>query len=57
MTSRRAPAPDELCLVVAKQYFAFGRVKGLWWVRGTRPELRQVGLVSVPVVGAVAVGA
>ena len=34
---------------LAKQYFAFGRVKGMWWVRGTRPEVRQVGLVAIPV--------
>jgi len=36
---------------LAKQYFAFGRVKGMWWVRGTRPEPRQLGLVTVPVIG------
>jgi len=43
--------------LLAKQYFVFGRVKGMWWVRGTRPNARQAGLVAVPVVGAVAVGA
>jgi succinoglycan biosynthesis protein ExoA len=41
---------------LAKQYFAFGRVKGMWWVRGTRPNARQVGLIAVPVVGLAATG-
>jgi succinoglycan biosynthesis protein ExoA len=42
---------------LAQQYFAFGRVKGMWWVRGTRPETRQVALVAVPVAGVALVGA
>jgi glycosyltransferase involved in cell wall biosynthesis len=33
---------------LARQYFAFGRVKGLWWVRGQRPAPRQVALLLAP---------
>jgi succinoglycan biosynthesis protein ExoA len=37
---------------LARQYFSFGRVKGMWWVRGMRPGPRQLVLVLAPVVGA-----
>ena len=37
---------------LARQYFYFGRVKGMWWVRGDRPVPRQVALLMVPVAGA-----
>lgn len=33
---------------LARQHFYFGRVKGLWWVRGTRPEARQMAMVAGP---------
>ena len=33
---------------LARQYFAFGRVKGLWWARGMRPAPRQIVLVAAP---------
>lgn len=39
---------------LARQYFRFGRVKGMWWARGRRPAPRQVALVLAPV--AVGVG-
>ncbi len=42
---------------LAQQYFAFGRVKGMWWVRGTRPQPRQVALVAAPLVAVGVVGA
>lgn len=36
--------------LLARQYFSFGRVKGMWWVRGMRPTPRQTALVVAPVV-------
>ncbi|MGH9165981.1 MAG: glycosyltransferase [Acidimicrobiales bacterium] len=41
---------------LGRQYFCFGRVKGMWWARGRRPARRQVALVAAPValLGAVA---
>ncbi len=33
---------------LARQYYFFGRVKGTWWLRGTRPTPRQAGLLAVP---------
>jgi glycosyltransferase involved in cell wall biosynthesis len=39
--------------LLARQYFRFGRVKGLWWMRGQRPEPRQVALVAAPPLAAV----
>ncbi len=33
---------------LARQYYFFGRVKGTWWLRGTRPTPRQAGLMAVP---------
>lgn len=41
---------------LARQYFRFGRVKGMWWLRGQRPARRQVLLVAAPIAGAVVVG-
>lgn len=42
---------------LARQHFYFGRVKGLWWVRGTRPEARQVAMLAAPpVAGAALLG-
>lgn len=39
---------------LARQYFRFGRVKGMWWARGQRPARRQLALLAAPVtVGAV----
>lgn len=34
---------------LARQYFRFGRVKGMWWARGQRPAPRQVALLAAPV--------
>lgn len=34
--------------LLARQYFRFGRVKGMWWTKGQRPEPRQVALVVGP---------
>jgi hypothetical protein len=34
--------------LLGRQYFFFGRVKGLWWARGDRPAARQVALLVVP---------
>ena len=51
------PRPDLVSL--ARQYFFFGRVKGLWWARGRRPTARQLLLMAVPPValaGLVALG-
>ena len=33
---------------LARQHFYFGRVKGLWWVRGMKPEARQVAMLAAP---------
>ena len=38
--------------LLGRQYFFFGRVKGLWWVRGQQPVPRQVVLLSAPLVAA-----
>jgi glycosyltransferase involved in cell wall biosynthesis len=38
---------------LARQHFYFGRVKGMWWVRGQRPAPRQIGLVLAPLAGMV----
>jgi succinoglycan biosynthesis protein ExoA len=46
LDSRYLPRPDLASL--ARQHFYFGRVKGLWWVRGARPEGRQVALLAGP---------
>lgn len=37
---------------LGEQYFYFGRVKGMWWARGTKPVPRQVALLAAPVVAA-----
>lgn len=34
---------------LARQYFRFGRVKGMWWARGQRPSGRQAALLAAPV--------
>ncbi len=34
---------------LARQYFRFGRVKGMWWARGERPARRQLALLACPV--------
>ena len=34
---------------LARQYFRFGRVKGMWWARGQRPAGRQVALLAAPI--------
>lgn len=34
---------------LARQYFRFGRVKGMWWARGQRPAPRQIALMVSPV--------
>lgn len=34
---------------LARQYFRFGRVKGTWWARDTKPNGRQVGLLVAPI--------
>jgi hypothetical protein len=50
LVSGYLPRPDLVAL--GRQHFYFGRVKGLWWVRGTRPEPRQVVMLAgPPVVG------
>ncbi len=46
--------PRTSLAAVARQHFHFGRVKGLWWVRGTTPEPRQVVMLAAPPVGALA---
>jgi glycosyltransferase involved in cell wall biosynthesis len=38
---------------LARQHFYFGRVKGLWWARGTRPEARQLAMVAGPPVAGI----
>jgi glycosyltransferase involved in cell wall biosynthesis len=40
--------------LLGRQYFFFGRVKGLWWARGDKPAPRQVALLVVPVAAATA---
>lgn len=42
---------------LARQYFYFGRVKGLWWARGDRPTARQIVVLGLPLVGAAVVAA
>lgn len=44
--------PRPSLTLLGRQYFFFGRVKGLWWARGDRPVPRQVALVAAPVAGA-----
>jgi succinoglycan biosynthesis protein ExoA len=39
---------------LARQYFRFGRVKGMWWARGQRPAGRQLALLACPVAVGVA---
>lgn len=34
---------------LSRQYFSFGRVKGMWWARGARPAARQVALLAMPI--------
>jgi succinoglycan biosynthesis protein ExoA len=41
--------------LLGRQYFFFGRVKGLWWARGDRPAPRQVALLVVPMAASAAV--
>jgi succinoglycan biosynthesis protein ExoA len=38
--------------LLSRQYFFFGRVKGLWWARGDRPTPRQAALVVLPLAAA-----
>ena len=38
--------------LLSRQYFFFGRVKGLWWARGDRPAPRQVALLAAPLMAA-----
>jgi glycosyltransferase involved in cell wall biosynthesis len=33
---------------LGRQYFYFGRVKGMWWGRGDRPSARQAALLLLP---------
>lgn len=33
---------------LGRQYFHFGRVKGMWWARGQRPARRQLALLAAP---------
>jgi glycosyltransferase involved in cell wall biosynthesis len=37
---------------LGRQYFYFGRVKGMWWARGSRPVPRQLALLAAPVAAA-----
>lgn len=46
LVSSYLPRPD--LQSVARQHFFFGRVKGLWWARGMRPEPRQVAMLVAP---------
>lgn len=46
------PRPD--LRLIAAQHFRFGRVKGLWWVRGASIAPRQVALLAIPPAGALA---
>ncbi len=56
LASSYLPRPDLGSL--ARQYFWFGRVKGMWWARGMRPAPRQLVLLMGPLagVGALVVG-
>ena len=38
--------------LLGRQYFFFGRVKGLWWARGDRPAPRHVALLVLPLAAA-----
>lgn len=40
--------PRSSLLALSRQHFRFGKVKGVWWARGQRPEGRQVALVALP---------
>jgi succinoglycan biosynthesis protein ExoA len=43
---------------LGRQYFRFGRVKGMWWARGQRPAPRQLALLAAPLgMGVVVAGA
>ena len=44
LVSSYLPRPD--LPSVARQHFFFGRVKGLWWARGMRPEPRQLAMLG-----------
>jgi succinoglycan biosynthesis protein ExoA len=46
--------PRSSLRLLGRQYFFFGRVKGLWWARGDRPAPRQMALLVVPVAAAAA---
>lgn len=48
LRSRYLPRPTFARL--ARQYFYFGRVKGMWWVRGMSPSPRQMVLLVAPVI-------
>jgi succinoglycan biosynthesis protein ExoA len=40
--------PSSSLRALSRQYFYFGRVKGMWWARGDRPTARQVALLVAP---------
>lgn len=42
---------------LGRQYFYFGRVKGMWWARRDRPTTRQTLLLGLPLAGAAVVAA
>lgn len=46
---RSAYLPRATLADLGRQHFRFGRVKGTWWARGTRPSPRQVVLLAAPV--------
>jgi glycosyltransferase involved in cell wall biosynthesis len=50
LQSRYLPRPSYRRL--ARQYFYFGRVKGMWWLRGMAPSPRQLGLLAIPPIAA-----
>lgn len=50
--------PRTSLAALGRQYFRFGRVKGMWWARGRRPAPRQLVLLAAPFgMGAVVAGA
>jgi len=53
-TLHSAYLPRQSLGLLARQYFYFGRVKGTWWARGSRPAPRQLALVAAPVGASVA---
>ena len=55
-TIRSGYLPRASLRLLARQYFYFGRVKGMWWARGDRPVPRQVALLALPIAGAAALG-